>query len=167
MLKTANLKCIWRGHPHRNASVCKSMCLASFWPIVHMDPVNPAPVNTLFWNLVSGWKNPKCCPCILVWTAMYQWHHRPTPRPLAFDPPRLIITTTTTMVDYMLVFVPQKILSLLGLLGQNITLLCHYPQWKRIMDNWIAIFVIFLFCSVSPSTPTSPSPFLVNFKQHL
>ena len=39
------------------------------------------------------------------------------------------------MADYMLVFVPQKILSLLGLLGQNILLLYHYAERKRIMDS--------------------------------
>ena len=50
----------------------------------------------------------------------------------------------------MPVFGLQKILSLIGLLGQNIVLLCHYAKWKRIMDNQIAIFLFFLFCSVSP-----------------
>ena len=67
------------GHPHGNASVCKRTCFASFWPIVHMDPV-----NALFWNLVSGWKNPKTLPwrsCVDSESAyfVYQWHHRPKP----------------------------------------------------------------------------------------
>ena len=44
----------FRGHPHGNSFVCKYF--ASFWPIIHMDPVNALPVNALFWNLVSGWK---------------------------------------------------------------------------------------------------------------
>ena len=79
-------------------------------------------------------------------------HHRPTPQPQAFDLLTLqrLIITTTTMVDYMLVFVPQKISSLLGLLGQNIFLLCHYAEWKRNLDKRLAIF--FLLCLVSPST---------------
>ena len=51
----------------------------------------------------------------------------------------------------MLVFVPQKILSLLGLLGQNIMLLCHYAERKRIMDSQLSIFVFFFLCSVSLS----------------
>ena len=56
------------------------------------------------------------------------------------------------MADYMLVFVPQKILSPLGILGQNIMLLCQYAERKSIVDNQLAIFIIFLFCLVSPST---------------
>lgn len=35
----------------------------------------------------------------------------------------------------MLVSVLQNILSLLGLLGQNMMLLCHYAEQKRLMDN--------------------------------
>ena len=27
--------------------MCKRTCFALFWPIVHMDPVNTVPVNTL------------------------------------------------------------------------------------------------------------------------
>ena len=42
--------------------------------------------------------------------------------------------------NYMLVFMLQKILSPLGLIGQNIKLLCHYAERKRIM---------FLFCLAS------------------
>ena len=53
----------------------------------------------------------------------------------------------------MLVFVlPQKMLSPLGLLEQNIMLLYHKAEQKRIMDNRLAIFIFFLFSSVSPST---------------
>ena len=64
-----------------------------------------------------------------------QWRNRPTPRPLTLDllTPRHLITTTTTMVDYMFVFMPQKIL-----------------DW--IMNNRLAISVFFLLCWVSPST---------------
>ena len=147
------------GQPHGNAFVCKRTRFASFWPIIHMDPVNTVPANTLFWNLVSGWKNPKTLPLrshVDNKSAyfVYRSHHHPTCRPLAFDrlTLRRLITTTTTMVDYMLVFVPQKILSLWGLQGKNIMLLCHYAEQIRIMDNWVAIFVFFLLCSVSPST---------------
>ena len=118
--------------------LCVNASFASFWPIS---------VNAPFWNLVSGWKNPKTLPlCSLVYGESayfaYQWRHRPAPRPLAFDllhPRRLITTTTKTIADYMLVFVLQKILSLFGLRGQNILLLCH------------DIFVFFLY-SVSSST---------------
>ena len=69
----------------------------------------------------------------------------------------------------------QKILSLSGLRGQNILLLCHYTERKRIMDDQLAIFV-FLLCSFSSSTLfvysvraicicSSSSLFLVNFKR--
>ena len=51
------------------------------------------------------------------------------PRLDLLTPPRLI--TTTTMADDMLVFVLQKILSLSGLLGQNILLLCHQAEQKK------------------------------------
>ena len=81
------------------------------------------------------------------------WRHHPTPRPLAFHllTPQCLLTTTT-MADYLLVSMLQKIMSLSGLLGQNIMLLCHYAEQKRIMDNRLAIFIFFLLCSVSPST---------------
>ena len=63
----------------------------------------------------------------------------PHTRPLASDlwtPRRLTTTTTTTMVaDNMLVLIVQQILNLLGLLGQNITLLCHCAEQKMILDN--------------------------------
>ena len=106
---------------------------ASFWLIVHMDPV-----NACFWNLVSGWKNPKT-PLLCSHVDgesryfTYRWRHCPASRLLAFDrgtPRRLITTTTTTttMADYMLVLVLQKILRLSGLLVQNILLLCHYAE---------------------------------------
>ena len=52
------------------------------------------------------------------------------------------------MADYMHVLVLQKILSLLEFVGQNIMLLCHYAEQKRIMDNRLAIFVFLVLCSV-------------------
>ena len=133
--------------------LCVNTRFASFWPIVHMDPV-----NALFWNVISGWKNLKTLPLCSRLDSKYaylayRWHHRATPQPLALDLLTLEhLITTTTMVDYTLVFVPQKILSLLGLLGQNIMLLYHYTEQKMNMDNRLAIFIFFVSCSVSPST---------------
>ena len=134
------------GAIHMETLVCKHTRFASFWPIVHMDPA-------LFWNLVSGWKNLKMlllCSHVDSESAcfVYPWRNCPTPLAIHLLTPQCLITTI--MVDYMLVFVPQIILSLLGLLGQNIMLLCHYTEWKRIMDNQLVIFIS-LFCSVSPS----------------
>ena len=78
-------------------------------PIVHMDRGNP-----VFRNLVSGWRcfeytvlafsrgQPICVLCVLM-----------TPSPFnLLTPQRLTTTTTTTTADYMLVFVLQKMLSL-------------------------------------------------------
>ena len=106
-----------RGCPLENALLQKCTCIASFWSTVQMDPENAAPENALFWKWVSGWKNPKTQPsCSRVQSeSTYfpkRWRQQPIPRPLTSDlwtPRRLI---TTTMVDYMLVFVPQKISSL-------------------------------------------------------
>ena len=42
----------------------------------------------------------------------------------------------------MLVLVLQQILSLLGLLGQYIMLLCHYAEKKRILDNRIRHIIL-------------------------
>ena len=123
-----------RGRPHGNAFVCKrTLCIVC--PIGHTDPV-----NALFWNLVSGWKNPKTLPsrsCVISKSAYFaiRWCHRPTHRPLAFNLLTLQRLITTTMVDYMLVFMLQKISSLSGLLGQNILLLCHHVERKWILDN--------------------------------
>ena len=36
------------GRPHENARLRKRTRIASFWPIVHMDPENAAPENALF-----------------------------------------------------------------------------------------------------------------------
>ena len=123
-------------HPP-DEDLCKRTHFASFWPIVHMDPVN----------------------------ALLTLRH-------------LITTKTTTMADNILVFVLQKILSLLWLLGQNILLLCRYAERKRITDKRLTVFVFFL-CSVSfyclfvysvqalCTCSVSSSPFLVNFMHHL
>ena len=65
--------------------LCVNSHFASFWPIVHMDPV-----NALFWNLVwFGWrveKNQKMLPShsrVDSESAYfeYRWRHRPTLRP--------------------------------------------------------------------------------------
>ena len=53
------------------------------------------------------------------------------------------------MVDFMLVFVLEKILSVLGLLGQNIMLLCQYAEQKSIMDNQLAIFIVWFLLLLS------------------
>ena len=108
------IQCVIRGCPHENALLQKHTCIASFWPTVNTDPE-----NTLFWKWVSGSKNQKMqpsCFCVDSESAYFpkRWRHRPTPRPLASDlwTPRHLITTTPTMADYMLMYVPQKILSL-------------------------------------------------------
>ena len=130
------------------------------------------PVNTLFWNLISEWMNlitPPLRSRVDGESAYfaYRWCHRPISPSL--NPRRLITTATTrTTADYMFVLVLQKILSLSGLLRQNILL-----REKGIIDNLLAIFVFFL-CSVSPPTvclytacSVSSSQFLVNSKRHL
>ena len=104
------------------------------------------PVNALFWNLVSGRESLKTLPlCSRVDSESayfaYRWSQHPTPWPLAFDLLTLQCPVTTTMVDYMLVFALQKILCLLGLLGQNI-LLCHNAERKGIMDNRIRHIIL-------------------------
>ena len=135
-----------------------------------MDPVNAVPVNALFWNLVS--KMPPLRSRLDSESAyfVYRWRHRPTPRPLAFDlltTQRLITTTTTTtttaMVDYMLVFVLQKILSLLGLLGQKYYAplpLCwakkdygqpHMPHYFRATAKG---FILLLSVCIQQGSPT-------------
>ena len=114
---------------------------------IHTDPV-----NALFWNLVSGWKNLKKLPLrSRVDSESAYFVCRPHPSTSSLRPHSPATShTTTTMADCMLVFVLQKILSLPGLLGPNILLLCHYAE-QRIMDNWLATFV-FILCSVSTST---------------
>ena len=86
-------------HPHENALLQKRTRIALFWPTVHMDPENTAPENTLFWNRVSGWRNPKMQPSRfhVDGESTYfpkRWRHRPTTRPLASDlwTPRRLIT---------------------------------------------------------------------------
>ena len=119
-----------RGHPHGNAFVCKctfcmvladrphgsykrSACKHTFLkPGLRVEKSENAPLP-----LVSRVDSESAY-------SGYRWRHRPTPRPLAFDllTPRCLITattSTTTMADYMLVFMTQKIFGLLGLLGQK------------------------------------------------
>ena len=134
------------GAIHMETLLSVNARFASFSPTVHMDPVNAVPENA------PGVKMEKSENAALVFSCGQQI--RPTPRPLSFDllTLRRLITTRTTMMDYMLAFMPQKILSLLGLLRQNLMLLCHYAERKRIMDNWLAIFIFFLLNSVSLST---------------
>ena len=77
-----------RGHPHGNAFVCKCTCFASYGLIFQTNPVNAVPVNALFWNLVSGWKNLKTLQSRVDRKSEYfaYWrHHRPTTQLLAFD----------------------------------------------------------------------------------
>ena len=112
--------------------------------------------------------------CVLVWTAnLHTLRIDDTiapPLDLWTLQNLITTTTTTTMADYMLV-------SLSGLPGQNILLLCCYAERKRIMDDQLAISIFFLLCSVSSSSiclysalcscSVSSSTFLLNFKHHL
>ena len=80
----------------------------------------------------------------------YRWRHRPASQPLVFD----LLTlrrpiTTTTMADYMLVFMLQKILNLSVLPGQNILLLCHYAEQKKDYGqptSYFRLLLVFGFC---------------------
>ena len=152
-----------------------------------MDSVNAVPVNGLFWNLVSAWNKLKTLPLCSHWESesayfVYWWHHHPTPQPLAFDLLTQQLLITTTMADFILVFMQQNMLSLVGSLGQNIMLLCHYAERKRIMDSHIrhiisdpprrafSFYCLFVYSAqaLSPSACfVSSSPFLVNFRRHL
>ena len=78
------------GCPHENALLWKHTHIALFWPTVHTDPENTAPENALFWNQVSGWRNPKMQPSrfhVDGESAYFpkRWRHRPTLRPVASD----------------------------------------------------------------------------------
>ena len=71
----------------------------------------------------------------------YRWRHRPAPRPLAFDlltSPRLT-TTTTTMADYMLVFLPQKKIDY----GQPI---CHFHLLLVVCTQLYVHALLLLLC---------------------
>ena len=77
----------------------------------------------------------------------YPWRHRPTPRPLMMPSPHPLTSSLwplhpATSHNNCNNFVLQKILSLSGLLGQNIMLLCHYAEQKRIMDNRICHIIL-------------------------
>ena len=65
-------------------------------------------------------------PIILVWTMNPHTLHIDDPSTYGLQP-----LNPTTMVDYVLVFMLHKIVSLLGSLGQNIMLLCHYAKQKK------------------------------------
>ena len=70
--------------------------------------------------------------------------------------PRCLITTTTPMADYMLVIVPQKILSLFcNLLTLRLSVSHSSSSTSLSNDSRflaLAIFIFFFLCSVSPST---------------
>ena len=77
----------------------------------------------------------------------------------------------------MLVFMLQKILSLLGLLGQNIMLLFHSTEQKKdygtphMPHNLCSIFpstvCLYTACKFYAHAPLLFLCFLVNFKRHL
>ena len=138
-----------RGRPDKNAVLRKCTRFASFWLTIHTDPENAVPENTRCWKRVSGWRNPKTQPSHFhvdgesaFFPKRWRHRHRPTPRPLASDLWTLRRLTTTMAADNMLVLILQQILSLLGLLRQNITLLCHYVEQKRILDNRIRHIIL-------------------------
>ena len=125
-----------RGHPHGNASVWKQTFCIVLADQPHVSCKRSACKCTSFKPglrvknaaLAFSCGRRICRLCVSI---------TPSPHPSTSSlrplKPRRLITTTT--VDYVLVFVPQKILSLSGLLGQNILLLCHYAEQKTIMDN--------------------------------
>ena len=86
---------------------------------------------------------------------VYWWCHHPAPWPLAFNlltPRRLITTTTTTVADYMLVFVLQKILSLTCLVvkcksQQQFDLITgpHKRFWFPCTSHFRLLFLVFSF----------------------
>ena len=156
-----------RVRPHRNALLCKRIFFASFWPIAHTDPVNAATENTLIWNRVSGWKNPKMLPLRFRVDSKSAYFTKQYTPPLDHLPPtseplrRLI--TTTTKADYVLLFVPQKILSLsCNLLAlwlsvsrsSNSTSLMVHTNDSSFLALAIFVFIFFLRL-VSPSTSVS------------
>ena len=98
---------------HTKTLFCENASFATFWPTVHTDPENATPDNGLFWKRVSGWKNPKTQPLFscgqrirILSETMMPWPH-PSTSSLDLWTPRLLITTTT-MVDYMLVFCHRR-----------------------------------------------------------
>ena len=111
------------------------------------------PVNARFWNLVSGWKDPKT-PSLrprvdgirILCISMIPSPHPSTSSLWPPNPARSHNNNNNNNGGLLLVFVLQKILSLLWLLRQNIFPLWHYAEQKRIMDNWLAIFIFFPLC---------------------
>ena len=51
-----------RARPHGAVFWLKRRCFASFWPIVHTNPVNASHENGVFWNQVPGWINSETHP---------------------------------------------------------------------------------------------------------
>ena len=113
-----------RGHLHGNTFVCKCT-----FRIILDDHPHGSCKHTLL-NPGLGGKIWKRCPCVLVWTA---------------NPHTLRIDDANNGGLHACV-------CLSGLLGQNILLLCHYAERKRIMDHQLDIFIFFFLCSLSPST---------------
>ena len=90
-------------------SVWRTLCLPGRYSV--FPTTNPG------WT--PGSKTLPLCSCVDSKSTYfaYWWRHRPTSRPLAFD--LLTPCCQQRMMDYMLVFVLQKILNRSGLLGQN------------------------------------------------
>ena len=163
--------------------MCKRTCFASFWPIVHMDPVNAMTINALFWNLVSGWKNPKTSviSCLLVWTA--------NPHSLCIDDASLHSSTSSLQplnpvmshnnndnngelhagVRAAEDIEPNRFTR------ANILLLCYYAEdYGQPTSHFHLLLVVFgfsFYClfvySVQVLCGNRLSSFLVNFKRHL
>ena len=111
----------------------------------------------LLTHLVETWsqggKNGKRSPCILVWTENPHTLRiddaiTPPPRPLNPAPSH---NNNNNNGELHASVRAAKDIEPIMVTRQNIMLLCHYAEWKRIMDNRLAIFA-FLFCSVSHST---------------
>ena len=92
----------------------------------------------------------------------YRWRHRPTPRPLALDllTLRCLMTTTTTMADYMLVYCVKSIMD---------NCICHTSNFPLLLlVVGFSFYCLFVYSAQALCTcSVSSSPFLVNFKHHL
>ena len=116
------LEPIFLGAIHMEMLFGANARFASFWPIVQTNPVNALPEDAHFFFILlfQGENIRKRRPC--VWMAkphtcvsMMSSQHPSTSSLRPLIPRQRLITTT--MADYMLVFLLEKILSLLGLLG--------------------------------------------------
>ena len=85
--------------------------------IVLADRPNGSCKRTFFESWSQSGKMWIHLPCVLIWTANLHTLHinNAIAPPLDLLAPQRLMTTTTTVVDYGLVFVLQKILSLLGI----------------------------------------------------